>query len=213
MSDPPLLNPNWLTHPTNVELAIAAFKRQRQVWDQTGDLTIGQEQIPGPFFQNDADILHFIRGNLAPVWHAAATCRMGNALDAMAVVDTNMRVYGVERATRCRCQQLSLSSTRISSGDYIRIGRESCTCNITSASSSHCDGGIMKQTILARCFLAYMYHGVSQPSVTVTRTLHSAIDAPKKGTRRSWNSALPLALFHWPRKLLLCTSGPNPLIY
>ncbi|CAD6583155.1 MAG: hypothetical protein ASARMPREDX12_001192 [Alectoria sarmentosa] len=30
MSDPPLLNPNWLTHPGDVKLAIAAFKRQRK---------------------------------------------------------------------------------------------------------------------------------------------------------------------------------------
>ena len=61
------------------------------------DLTIGQEQIPGSSVQSDADILQFIRRNLAPLWHVAATCKMGNASDAMAVVDTNMRVYGVER--------------------------------------------------------------------------------------------------------------------
>lgn len=33
MSDPPLINPNWLAHPADIELSIAAFKRQRQAWE------------------------------------------------------------------------------------------------------------------------------------------------------------------------------------
>ena len=97
MSDPPLINPNWLTDPADVELAIAAFKRQRQVWSQMSNLTIGEEQLPGPSVQSDADILHYIRESVSPLWHAAATCKMGNATDPMAVIDTAMRVYGVHR--------------------------------------------------------------------------------------------------------------------
>ncbi|KAL8935487.1 MAG: hypothetical protein Q9211_004674 [Gyalolechia sp. 1 TL-2023] len=96
MADPPLINPNWLTHPTDIQLAIAAFKRQRQVWAAMSNLTIGPEQIPGPAVQSDADILDFIRRTLAPVWHAAATCKMGHRSDRMAVIDTNARVYGVQ---------------------------------------------------------------------------------------------------------------------
>ncbi|KAL8935222.1 MAG: hypothetical protein Q9216_005532 [Gyalolechia sp. 2 TL-2023] len=96
MADPPLINPNWLTHPTDIQLAIAAFKRQRQVWAAMSNLTIGEEQIPGPAVQSDADILDFIRRTLAPVWHAAATCKMGPRSDRMAVVDTHARVYGVQ---------------------------------------------------------------------------------------------------------------------
>lgn len=96
MLDPPLINPNWLTDPADVEVAVAGFKRQRQVWDHMSNLTLGQEQFPGPSVQSDADILEFIRENLAPVWHAAATCKMGKPTDDMAVVDTSMKVYGVQ---------------------------------------------------------------------------------------------------------------------
>ncbi|KAL8819731.1 MAG: hypothetical protein Q9223_001888 [Gallowayella weberi] len=95
MADPPLINPNWITHPTDIELAIAAFKRQRQVWAALRNLTIGEEQIPGPAVQSDADILKFIRRTLAPVWHAAATCKMGQESDGMAVIDSKARVFGV----------------------------------------------------------------------------------------------------------------------
>lgn len=98
MADPPLINPNWLTHPTDVELAIASFRRQRQLWSQGGplaNLAAGPERIPGPAVQTDADILTFIRQSLAPLWHAAATCKMGRPSDPLAVIDTKMRVFGI----------------------------------------------------------------------------------------------------------------------
>jgi len=95
MSDPPLINPNWLTNAADIELAIAGFKRQRQVWASMQTLTIGQEYFPGPAVQSDAEILDFIRKYLAPVWHAAATCKMGSMSDEMAVIDGQARVYGV----------------------------------------------------------------------------------------------------------------------
>ncbi|KAL8720301.1 MAG: hypothetical protein Q9225_002813 [Loekoesia sp. 1 TL-2023] len=97
MSDPPLINPNWLTHPADEELAVAAFKRQREVWKHMRNITIGEEYYPGSSVQTDADILRAIRRSLAPIWHAAATCKMGKPTDEMAVVDPNMRVYGVQR--------------------------------------------------------------------------------------------------------------------
>ncbi|KAL8647900.1 MAG: hypothetical protein Q9210_005287 [Variospora velana] len=96
MSDPPIINPNWLTHPTDEEVAVAAFKRQREVWLQMKNITIGQEYYPGPSVQTDAEILQAIRQSVAPVWHAASTCKMGKPTDEMAVIDTSARVYGVK---------------------------------------------------------------------------------------------------------------------
>jgi len=47
--------------------------------------------------QSDAEILAFVRKAVAPIWHAAATCKMGRKGDGMAVVDGGMRVYGTRR--------------------------------------------------------------------------------------------------------------------
>ena len=97
-ADPPVIDPNRLTHPMDVQLAIAAFKRQRQLWTEyLGNLISGEEYFPGPAVQSDAEILSFIRETLAPVWPAAATCKMGPRSDWMAVVDTDTKVYGVRR--------------------------------------------------------------------------------------------------------------------
>ena len=96
MLDPPIINPNWLTDPVDIELAIASLKRQRQVWERLGNLTTGPEKIPGDDVQSDAEILKFIRESLAPLWHAAATCKMGRPSDPLAVIDSKMKVYGVK---------------------------------------------------------------------------------------------------------------------
>lgn len=93
---PPVINPNWLTHPADVELAIAGFKRTRDAWAEgLAGLTIGAEKIPGIGVQTDEEILAFIRKSLAPVWHAACTCKMGRAGDEAAVVDSAAKVRGV----------------------------------------------------------------------------------------------------------------------
>ena len=98
IEDPPLINPNWLTDSADIELAIAAFRRQREVWSilASYNLTIGEEQLPGPAVQSDTDILHFIQESLIQLWHASATCKMGLPDDSMAVIDSSARVFGVQ---------------------------------------------------------------------------------------------------------------------
>ena len=98
MTAPPIINPNWLTAPGDVELAIEALKRHRQAWNvlSSYNLTIGDEILPGPTVQSDSDILEFIRESLIQLYHASATCKMGASNDTMAVVDSGGRVYGTQ---------------------------------------------------------------------------------------------------------------------
>ncbi|KAI4088082.1 MAG: hypothetical protein LQ344_006344 [Seirophora lacunosa] len=100
---PPDINPNWLTDPADVELAILAFKRVREIWGYMNGTTIGEEYFPGTAqVATDEEILGFIRKALVQLWHAAGTCKMGKAGDEkeggdrLAVVDPEGRVYGVE---------------------------------------------------------------------------------------------------------------------
>ncbi|KAL8851114.1 MAG: hypothetical protein Q9221_003917 [Calogaya cf. arnoldii] len=98
-TDPPLINPAWLTHPSDKSLAIAAFKRQRDYWSYltTQNITIGHEYKPGPNVRTDEQIWDFIKKEVGTVWHAAATCKMGRKGDEGAVVDSEGRVFGTER--------------------------------------------------------------------------------------------------------------------
>ena len=76
-ADPPIINPNWLTHPADQELAIAAFRRVRQLMDTDvmKSVTVGSEVFPGRNVSSDAQILNAIKDNGIMVFHASATCK------------------------------------------------------------------------------------------------------------------------------------------
>ncbi|KAF7618608.1 putative glucose-methanol-choline oxidoreductase [Aspergillus flavus] len=96
--DLPTINPNWLSTETDQEVAIATFKRTRQAFESgaMAPILIGDEYYPGDRVQSNAEILEFVKDNMMTIWHAACTCKMGTAKDAMAVVDSHARVFGVD---------------------------------------------------------------------------------------------------------------------
>ncbi|RMY33738.1 hypothetical protein D0866_05714 [Hortaea werneckii] len=97
-SDKPLMNPK-LAHPTDQQVAIAAYKRARQVFHTTfmePALVEKDKYFPGFDVQSDEDLLNVIRGFVMTVWHASGTSKMGKEDDPMAVIDTSCRVFGTE---------------------------------------------------------------------------------------------------------------------
>ena len=96
-ADLPVINPAWLTDPADQEVAVAAYKRVRQVFASSGlaPIVAGPEAYPGPEVQTDAQILEAVKNSLMTLWHPACTCKMGRASDPMAVLDSKARVRGV----------------------------------------------------------------------------------------------------------------------
>lgn len=70
----PLISSNWLLTTADQELAIAGFKRARQIANATG-VIVGPEFSPGPDVQTNAQMLEFIKETLAPIHHAVGTCK------------------------------------------------------------------------------------------------------------------------------------------
>ncbi|KAK5173708.1 uncharacterized protein LTR77_002389 [Saxophila tyrrhenica] len=97
-ADHPLVNPNWLTDPRDMEILIAAFKRVRQLFETKAmqPALIGGEVYPGEDVQTDAQIEAIIRRSADTVFHPACTCRMGQESDDMAVLDSKARVFGTK---------------------------------------------------------------------------------------------------------------------
>ena len=92
----PVVSPNWLLTQADQEMAIAGFKRARQIAEAAPrGFIVGEEVAPGPAVQSDADILAYIQKSMATLHHASATCKMGKEGDAGAVVDSKGRVFGV----------------------------------------------------------------------------------------------------------------------
>ncbi|GAC75147.1 glucose dehydrogenase [Moesziomyces antarcticus T-34] len=96
--DLPAIRPNWLSSPVDQQVAIAAFKRTRQVFNANSmksTRTSSTESFPGLDVATDDQILASIRKNLMTVWHAASTCRMAKDKQS-GVLDSNFRVFGVD---------------------------------------------------------------------------------------------------------------------
>lgn len=49
MADPPLINPQWLTSPTDQAVAVAGYKRVRQLFNTAAmqPVLLGSEYFPG----------------------------------------------------------------------------------------------------------------------------------------------------------------------
>jgi len=93
-SDPleaPVINPGYLRQAADLNVFIDAVRLIREIASASAfaDMNVA-ELVPGP----GADLEGFIRSQSSTLWHPAGTCKMGQ--DALAVVDPQLRVYGVE---------------------------------------------------------------------------------------------------------------------
>lgn len=94
----PIISPNWLLDPRDQETAVAAFKRARTIFtsDAMKPVVIGDEIYPGLNVTTDEQILKVIQDGAMTVYHAAGTNAMGKKDNAMAVIDSKAKVYGVQ---------------------------------------------------------------------------------------------------------------------
>ena len=105
MADAPLIDPNYLATRADIDVAVAMFKRLREVWAVKKiqqEVVIGEEYFPGKKVgKTDEEIERWVRANMIPVSHATSTCKMGRRDDEDAVVDGQGKVYGVKNCKLC----------------------------------------------------------------------------------------------------------------
>ena len=93
-ADPPAVYPNYLTAENDQRTIVAGLRLCRELLAQPALAQfIASEYLPGSAVQSDAELLEFARRRGGTVYHPTSTCKMG--IDAMAVVDPELRVRGV----------------------------------------------------------------------------------------------------------------------
>lgn len=76
-SDLPVIDPNWLTSETDIQVAIQAFKRARAMLQTSAiqPILLGEEVSPGSNVTTDDEIYEWIKNNAYMNWHASCTCK------------------------------------------------------------------------------------------------------------------------------------------
>jgi len=88
---------NYLSHPDDrTEMRACVRLTVRSSRSRAFDRYRGREIQPGKDVQSDDEIDAFIRAKVESAYHPSCSCKMGGAQDAMAVVDPETRVYGLE---------------------------------------------------------------------------------------------------------------------
>jgi choline dehydrogenase len=95
--DKPMILFNYMSRQEDWAEMRACVRLTREIFAQHAfDRYRGREIQPGEGVTSDAQIDAFIRAKVESAYHPSCTCRMGNPADALAVVDPQARVIGLE---------------------------------------------------------------------------------------------------------------------
>ena len=92
---PPAINFNFLSSPPDAELTVRAIRIARAVMTAPAMAPLQVTEVaPGTDRITDDEIIDWVKGAAETTYHPVGTCKMGS--DAMAVVDAQLRVHGIE---------------------------------------------------------------------------------------------------------------------
>ena len=90
----PLINPNYLGEPSDMEKMVKAVKISREIFATKAFAPwVGPELMPADDPKTDDELRAFLRATADSYHHQVGSCKMGT--DDLAVVDPELRVRGV----------------------------------------------------------------------------------------------------------------------
>jgi choline dehydrogenase len=96
----PIIDPNYLADPYDLDAALAALAHSRDIMSRPAlSRYLVGEHYPGIQAQTRAELSHYIRSVGRTGYHHVGTCAMGTHEDA--VVDAALRVRGIDRLRVC----------------------------------------------------------------------------------------------------------------
>jgi choline dehydrogenase len=95
--DPPGMQPYYLSTELDRQTTVAGVRAARAIASSPAMAPYVKREIkPGPEVEGDESLLDFCRDSGATIFHPSGTARMGAGSDPLAVVDSRLRVHGVE---------------------------------------------------------------------------------------------------------------------
>lgn len=98
--DLPVVDPNFLGDPEDLRISVEGVRISREIFDQPAlRKHIRAVRFPDDSLRSRADLEAYARQFGRTSYHPTCTCRMGR--DAMAVVDPQLRVHGIDALRIC----------------------------------------------------------------------------------------------------------------
>ena len=95
--DAPAIAPNYLSTPEDRQVAADSLRVTRKIVSQSAMAKYQPEEFkPGVQFQSDEDLARLAGDIATTIFHPVGTTKMGADNDAMAVVDSHLRVRGIK---------------------------------------------------------------------------------------------------------------------
>ncbi len=91
---PPLIQPNFLSHPDDWETMLRGTKKAMEAL-RANAFGPYRSKILSPLDESDEGIMEHIKKSVETIYHPIGTCKMGK--DEMAVVDDQLRVHGISK--------------------------------------------------------------------------------------------------------------------
>lgn len=97
---PPLIDPNFMGHPDDLETTVRGLKISREIISQPALAKyVRRIVLPDDSLRTDNELRDFVTQHCRTSYHPVGTCRMG--ADDRSVVDTQLRVRGIEGLRVC----------------------------------------------------------------------------------------------------------------
>ncbi len=120
---PPRIEANYLSAQEDRDAMIRAVRFCRRVAESPAMARhVASEFRPGPDVQSDDEILGYLRETATTIFHPSGTCAMGQ--DALAVVDDQLRVHGVQGLRVADCSIMPTVVSGNSNAAAIMIGEK-----------------------------------------------------------------------------------------
>ncbi len=95
--DKPLIDNNYLAEPDDLRLEIAGLRLAREILAANPlSKLVSHEMLPGPAVTDDQGLAEHCRRTVKTNWHPVGTCRMGPDSDPLAVLDSRLRLRGID---------------------------------------------------------------------------------------------------------------------
>lgn len=138
-SDAPLIDPKFLSDPRDMETLVRGTQIGYDIMQSRAFEPYRGKMLYPLDRNNPAQIKEYLRDHADTEYHPCSTCKMGPLSDPMAVVDTTLRVHGMQNLRVVDASIMPQLITGNTNAPTIMIAEKAVDMILAGALPNHCD--------------------------------------------------------------------------